>query len=40
MRPKPGQHRVSKPETRECLLRPPDFVAKMEKPSFEARKAD
>ena len=38
MRSKPGQYRVSKPETRECLLRPPDSVAKLESLSFEQDK--
>jgi hypothetical protein len=38
MRHEQGQHRVPKPETKECLPRPPDFVAKPSSPSFERNK--
>jgi hypothetical protein len=38
MRPKPEQYRVTKPNAGECLLRPPDSVAKLESLRFEQDK--
>jgi len=40
MRLERGRYRVYKPETKECLLRPPDSVAKPEPLSLKQDKTD